>query len=34
LGNGEKFGEALVTFAEAYADQTERDWKALKRARG
>jgi uncharacterized protein (DUF2252 family) len=33
LGNGEKFGEALVKFAEAYADQTELDWKALKKSR-
>jgi uncharacterized protein (DUF2252 family) len=34
LGNGQKFGEALVKFAEAYADQTELDWKALKKSRG
>jgi uncharacterized protein (DUF2252 family) len=34
LGNGEKFGEALVKFAIAYADQTEADWKELKRSRG
>jgi uncharacterized protein (DUF2252 family) len=33
LGNGQKFGEALAAFAEAYADQTERDWKELKRSR-
>jgi uncharacterized protein (DUF2252 family) len=33
LGNGQKFGEALVKFAEAYANQTERDWKELKRRR-
>jgi hypothetical protein len=33
LGSGAKFGTALVEFAEAYADQTERDWKELKRAR-
>jgi len=33
LGNGQKFGEALVKFAEAYADQTELDWKALKKSR-
>ncbi len=34
LGNGEKFGAAIAKFAEAYADQTEVDWKALKKARG
>jgi len=34
LGSGAKFGEALVEFAEAYADQTEKDWKELKRSRG
>jgi uncharacterized protein (DUF2252 family) len=33
LGNGENFGEALVKFAEAYANQTERDWEELRRAR-
>jgi hypothetical protein len=33
LGNGEKFGQALVKFAEAYANQTELDWKALKKAK-
>ena len=33
LGSGPKFGAALVEFAEAYADQTERDWKELKRRR-
>jgi uncharacterized protein (DUF2252 family) len=33
LGNGEKFGAALAKFAEAYADQTEKDWKELKRRR-
>ena len=33
LGSGAKFGTALVEFAEAYANQTERDWKELKRAR-
>lgn len=33
LGNGEKFGEALVEFAGAYADQTEKDWRKLKRSR-
>ncbi|MGA8161536.1 MAG: DUF2252 domain-containing protein [Acidobacteriaceae bacterium] len=34
LGNGQKFGEALAAFAEAYADQTEKDWKELKKSRG
>ncbi len=33
IGNGEKFCEALVRFAEAYADQTEKDWDELKIAR-
>src|SRR5271156_1216414 len=33
IGNGEKFCEALVRFAEAYADQTEKDWEELKIAR-
>jgi uncharacterized protein (DUF2252 family) len=30
LGTGEKFCEALMSFAEAYADQTEKDWEELK----
>lgn len=34
LGSGEKFGAAIAKFAEAYADQTEADWKALRKARG
>ncbi len=33
LGNGAKFGAAMVEFAEAYANQTEADWKELKRSR-
>ena len=33
IGSGEKFGEALVGFAEAYANQTEKDWEELKIAR-
>ena len=33
LGSGTKFGAALVAFAEAYADQTERDWKELKKSK-
>ena len=34
LGSGTKFAVALAEFAEAYADQTERDWKELKKTRG
>jgi hypothetical protein len=34
VGNGEKFGAAILKFAEAYADQTEADWKEMKRNRG
>jgi len=34
VGSGAKFGTALVEFAEAYADQTEKDWKELKKSRG
>ncbi|HEX4008315.1 MAG TPA: DUF2252 domain-containing protein [Acidobacteriaceae bacterium] len=33
VGSGEKFAAAIGKFAEAYADQTERDWAALKRSR-
>ncbi|HEX3987392.1 MAG TPA: DUF2252 domain-containing protein [Acidobacteriaceae bacterium] len=33
MGTGKKFEEALAAFAEAYADQTEKDWKDLKRSR-
>ncbi|MGC2638386.1 MAG: DUF2252 domain-containing protein [Acidobacteriaceae bacterium] len=33
VGNGEKFAVALVKFAEAYADQTERDWEELRKSR-
>jgi uncharacterized protein (DUF2252 family) len=33
LGSGAKFATALAEFAEAYADQTERDWKGLKKSR-
>jgi uncharacterized protein (DUF2252 family) len=33
LGTGETFCDALVQFAEAYADQTEKDWEELKIAR-
>jgi uncharacterized protein (DUF2252 family) len=34
VGSGEKFAMAIGKFAEAYADQTERDWEALKKSRG
>jgi uncharacterized protein (DUF2252 family) len=30
LGAGERFGDAILAFARAYADKTERDWAALK----
>jgi uncharacterized protein (DUF2252 family) len=33
LGNGKRFGEAMMEFAEAYADQTERDWELLRKSR-
>ncbi|WP_238324506.1 DUF2252 domain-containing protein [Pseudacidobacterium ailaaui] len=33
LGNGKRFAEAILKFAEAYADQTEQDWEALRRSR-
>jgi uncharacterized protein (DUF2252 family) len=33
VGSGAKFGTALLEFAEAYADQTEKDWKELKKSR-
>ena len=29
LGNGKRFGEAILEFAEAYAEQTHKDWQAL-----
>ena len=32
LGSGDRFDRALATFAEAYADQNERDYAALQRA--
>jgi hypothetical protein len=32
LGTSSSFDKALATFAEVYADQNERDYKALKRA--
>jgi len=33
IGTGDNFGDALVQFADAYADQTEKDWEELKVAR-
>lgn len=33
MGTSEKMDEALVAFADAYADQTEKDWKQLCKAR-
>jgi uncharacterized protein (DUF2252 family) len=33
IGNGKRFGEAIVQFAECYADQTERDWEVLLKSR-
>ncbi len=32
LGSGDSFAEAIVTFAEAYAVQTKRDWKDFRKA--
>ena len=32
LGNGPTFDRAIAEFADAYADQNERDYEALKRA--
>jgi len=32
LGNGDAFDRAMTSFAEAYADQNERDYRALERA--
>ena len=34
LGNSDKLDEALADFAAAYADQTEKDWQQLCKARG
>lgn len=33
LGNGDNFAEALGKFGARYADQTEKDWEALRKAR-
>ena len=32
LGSGETFAEALASFGSLYADQTEKDWQALRRS--
>jgi hypothetical protein len=32
LGSGDGFAEALGKFGAAYADQTEKDWQALKKS--
>jgi len=32
LGSGESFADALAKFGTAYADQTEKDWQALRRS--
>ncbi len=32
LGSGDRFDRGISTFAEAYADQNERDYAALRRA--
>jgi hypothetical protein len=32
LGSGKSFDNAIASFAEAYADQNERDYEALKQA--
>jgi CheY-like chemotaxis protein len=33
LGSGDGFAEALAKFGSLYADQTEKDWEALRRSR-
>jgi len=33
LGSGEGFAEALAEFGRKYADQTEKDWAELKKAK-
>jgi uncharacterized protein (DUF2252 family) len=33
IGTGRRFAEAIVKFAESYADQTERDWETLLKSR-
>jgi uncharacterized protein (DUF2252 family) len=33
VGNGRRFADAIVKFAESYANQTERDWETLRKSR-
>jgi hypothetical protein len=33
IGNGGPFAEAIARFATAYADQTEKDWQALRKSK-
>jgi len=33
IGNGEPFADAIARFATAYADQTEKDWQALRKSK-
>jgi uncharacterized protein (DUF2252 family) len=33
IGSGARFAEAIMKFAEAYADQTDKDWQALLKSR-
>jgi uncharacterized protein (DUF2252 family) len=33
LGNGESFADAIARFATSYADQTEKDWSALRKSK-
>jgi len=33
IGSGRRFAEAIMKFAESYADQTERDWQMLRKSR-
>lgn len=33
IGNGKRFAEAIAKFADAYADQTEKDWETLRKSR-
>lgn len=33
IGSGRRFAEAIMKFADAYADQTERDWQVLLKSR-
>ena len=33
LGNGEAFTKGILAFAISYADQTEKDWQALRKSK-